>query len=114
MKAIGRKQGTDMKTELIRLLALVSATVLAIGCAHNNGDSSAPTSVNATGLGLTLTASATLISPLMVQLHFLASGGTPPYVSYIVTSGGGTINGSTYTAPSTVGTSQVTVTDSSR
>lgn len=42
--------------------------------------------------------------------QFTVRGGTPPY-SYKVFSGGGSMSGSTYTAPSAIGTAVVTVTD---
>ena len=58
------------------------------------------------------------ISPASISLYtkdtltFTASGGTGTYY-YAVTSGGGTLSSATYTAPSTPGTAQVQVWDSS-
>lgn len=46
------------------------------------------------------------------SVTFTVTGGTPPYF-YFVTSGSGTFNGNTYTAPSTTETDQIAITDSS-
>lgn len=46
------------------------------------------------------------------QIDFSATGGTPPYVFSVLTSGGGSFSGAIFTAPATVMDSVVEVTDS--
>jgi hypothetical protein len=58
---------------------------------------------------LTILPSLATLSPSN-QITFSAAGGVPPY-AYSITSGGGSISGATFTAPSVSGTTTVQVTD---